>query len=68
MQGTHDWAKNLDQAFEDHGYLRSQADPQICSKLIGDKFTLISTWTDDVLGASSTAKGEDFAHNPGRVY
>ena len=40
-----------------------RADPQIHSKLIGDEFTLTSTWTDDVLGASSTTEGEEIAKN-----
>jgi len=58
MQGAHDWAENLNKTFEGHGYYRSKADPQIRSRVLRDEFTLTSTWTDDVLEASSTIKGE----------
>ena len=61
MQGAHDWAKNLDKTFERHGYYKSHADPQIRSKVHDDELTLTSTWTDDVLGASSTLEGECLA-------
>jgi len=61
MQGAHDWAQNLDKMFEGHGYYRSKADPQICSRVQNDKFTLTSTWTDDILGVSSTLEGETLA-------
>jgi len=63
IQGAHDWAKNLDQTFEGHGYYRSRADPQIRSRVLDDKLTLTSTWTDDVLGAFLTIKGENLAKN-----
>ena len=58
MQGAHDQTQNLDKTFEGHGYYRSKADPQICSRVQNDEFTLTSTWTDDILGASSTLEGE----------
>jgi len=61
MQGAHDWAKNLDRTFEGHGYYRSRADPQIRSRVTENELTLTSTWTDDVLGASSTLEGETLA-------
>ena len=61
MQGAHDWAENLDKAFDGHGYYKSYADPQIPSRVINDEFTLTSTWTDDILGASSTIEGEQMA-------
>lgn len=61
MQGTHDWAENLDKTFESHSFYKSKADPQICSRVYGDEFTVTSTWTDDVLGASSTVEGENLA-------
>jgi len=47
--------------FEGHGYYRSKADPQICSRVQNDKFTLTSTWTDNILGASSTLERETLA-------
>ena len=61
MQGAHDWAENLDKTFEGHGYYKLRADPQIRSRVYGDEFTLTSTWTDDILGASSTVEGENLA-------
>lgn len=58
MQGAHDWAQNLDRTYEGHGYYKSKADLQIRSKVEDDEFTITSTWTDDVLRASSTKSGE----------
>jgi len=58
MQGAHDWAENLNKMFEGHGYYRSSADPQIHSKVIDDELTITSTWTDDILGVSSTLEGK----------
>jgi len=43
MQGAHDWAKNLDKIFEGHGYYKSQADPQIHSRVYDDELTLTLT-------------------------
>jgi hypothetical protein len=58
MQGAHDWAQNLERAYQGHGYYTSKADPQVRSRVAGDEITLTSTWTDDILGASSTKEGE----------
>ena len=61
MQGAHDWAENLDKTFEGHGYYKWRADPQIRSKVHDDELKITSTWTDDILGASSTVEGERLA-------
>ena len=61
MQGIHDWIENLDKTFEGHRYYKLRTDPQIQSKVHNDKLTLTSTWTNDVLGASSTLEGEYLA-------
>jgi len=61
MQGAHDWAKNLDKTFEGHGYYKSQADPQIRSRVYDDELTLTSIWTDNILGTSSTTEGKHLA-------
>jgi len=61
MQGAHDWATNLDRIFKEHGYYKSKADPQICSRIYDDELILMSTWTDDILDASSIIKGEVLA-------
>jgi hypothetical protein len=58
MQGAHDWAQNLERAYQGHGYYTSKADPQVRSHVAGDEITLTSMWTDDILGASSTKEGE----------
>ena len=58
MQGAHDWAENLDKTFEGHGFYKSRANPQIQSRIYDDELTVTSTWTDDILGASSTIEGE----------
>ncbi|KAF7762621.1 hypothetical protein Agabi119p4_9214 [Agaricus bisporus var. burnettii] len=47
--------------FEEGGvtsYYTSRADPQIRSRVVGDELTLTSTWTDDILGVSSTQAGK----------
>ena len=56
MQGTHDWAENLNRTFEGHGYYRSKADSQIRSRVIGDELMITSTWTNDILEASLTIR------------
>ena len=61
MQGAHDWTKNLDKTFEDHDFYKSRTDPQIHSRVYGNKLTLTFTQTDDVLGALSTIKGKNLA-------
>ena len=58
MQGAHDWAENLNRTFEGHEYYRSYADAQIRSRVFGEELTLTLTWTNDILGTSSTFKGE----------
>jgi hypothetical protein len=61
MQGAHDWAQTLSQTFKDYRYYSSKADSQIRSKVETDEITLTSTWTDDILGVSSTETGESKA-------
>jgi len=61
MQGAHNWAENLDKTFQGHGYDKSCTDPQIRSRVLNNKLTLISTWTNNILGTSSTAEGEKLA-------
>jgi hypothetical protein len=69
MQGAHDWAQTLSRTFKSHGYYSSRADAQIRSKVEDDEITLTSTWTDDILGASSTETGEILAKEQlGRIY
>jgi len=56
MQSAHNWAENLNKTFEEHGYYKSHADPQIWSKVHDNELTITSTWTDDILGALSTVE------------
>jgi len=60
MQGAHDWAITLDctYTYTKHGYYTSKADSQVRSKVVNGELTLTTTWTDDVLGASTTPAGE----------
>jgi len=63
MQGAYDWTQNLNRRFEGYRYYKSKANPQICSHVFGNKFMLISTWTDNILGVSSTLEGKTLAKN-----
>jgi len=58
MQGAHDWAITLNRTYTEHGYYTSKADSQVRSKVVNRELTLTTTWTDDVLGASTTPAGE----------
>jgi len=44
--------------FEEYGYYRSSTNSQIHSKVIDDELTITSTWTDNILGVSSTLERE----------
>ncbi|KIJ23037.1 hypothetical protein M422DRAFT_196412 [Sphaerobolus stellatus SS14] len=57
MFGGYDWADDLENSYEGLGYYQSLADPCIHSRYIDEEYTLTSTYTDDVFGASSTEKG-----------
>ena len=53
MQGTYDWFYLLDNAFAGLSYYQSKADSCIHSHFINSKYTLTSTHTDNVFGAST---------------
>jgi hypothetical protein len=57
MQGAYDWFYLLDDAFAALGYYQSKADSCVQSRLINGEYTLTSTHTDDVFGASTTEEG-----------
>ena len=61
MQGVCNWAENLNKTFEGHNFYKSRADPQICSRVYSDEFSLTFTQTDNILGISSTVEGENLA-------
>ena len=55
MQGTYDWFGQLDNAFASLSYYQSNS--CVCSCLINNEYTITSTHTDNVFGASTTADG-----------
>ena len=57
MQAAFDFQVQMSSAYEALGYYKSLADPCVHSQVNGDEFTLTSTYTDDVFGASSTKAG-----------
>jgi hypothetical protein len=52
MQGAHDWYEMLAGTYDKLGYSTSQADPCVRYKKEGNRYTLTSTYTGDVFGAS----------------
>ena len=44
-------------AYEALGYYKSIANPCVHSRVNGNEYTVTSTYTDDVFGASSTEEG-----------
>ena len=57
MQAGHTWWHELDKTYTDLGYERSRVDESVRSRRVGDELTLLSTYTDDVTGASSSVAG-----------
>ena len=57
MQGGHNWWYNLDQAYNNLGYLASRADGCVQYKRHGGEHTITDNYNDDVLGASTTEEG-----------
>ncbi|KAG6847503.1 hypothetical protein C0991_001783 [Blastosporella zonata] len=61
MQGGYDWWQNLDKAFRDLKYIASRANSCVRYKRIGNKHTIIDTYNDNLLGASTTIEGAEAA-------
>jgi hypothetical protein len=57
MQAGHTWWHELDKTYTDLGYARSRVDELVRSRRVGDELTLLSMYTDDVTGASSSVAG-----------
>ena len=57
MQAGHTWWHELDGMHTDLGYIRSQVDESVHSRRVGSELTLLSTYTNDVTGASTTTAG-----------
>lgn len=57
MQGSHDWQDTLGKGYEEDGYIASKADPCVRYRRIDDEYTLSTTYSDGVNGASSTEDG-----------
>lgn len=54
MAGAHDWEQELSTTYNATGYYQSKADPCVRHRVINGKYTLNVTYTDDVVGGSST--------------
>ena len=54
MAGAHDWEKELSGTYDALGYYQSKADPCVRHRVVNGEYTLNVTYTDDVIGGSST--------------
>jgi Reverse transcriptase (RNA-dependent DNA polymerase) len=61
MDGATNWFEALDEEMSELGYYQSKADPSVCSRHADSKVTITSTYTDDVMGISSTTAGAKLA-------
>ncbi|GAW10063.1 retrotransposon Ty1-copia subclass [Lentinula edodes] len=52
MQGSHDWQQTLAAGYKEDGYTSSQADPCVRWRRQNGKYTITSTYGDDVLGGA----------------
>ncbi|GAW10056.1 retrovirus-related pol polyprotein [Lentinula edodes] len=52
MQGSHDWQETLAAGYKEDGYTSSQADPCVRWRRQNGKYTITSTYGDDVLGGA----------------
>jgi hypothetical protein len=54
MAGAHDWEEELSGTYDALGYYQSLADPCVRHRVIDGQYTLNVTYTDDVIGGSTT--------------
>ena len=54
MQGGHDWYETLSTTFNQLGYITSRADPCVQIKKVNGDYTVTTTYTDDIFGASNS--------------
>ncbi|GAW04991.1 retrotransposon unclassified [Lentinula edodes] len=67
MQGAHDWGDTLSLAYEEDGYTKSKADPCIHWRRENGKYTITSTYGDDVCGGASDKEAKEKAlHDLGK--
>ena len=57
MQAAFDFQKQISGAYKALGYCKSITDPCVHSRVNGNKFTVTSTYTDDVFGTSLMEEG-----------
>ncbi|KAF5374517.1 hypothetical protein D9615_009035 [Tricholomella constricta] len=57
MDGAHNWWKTLDAEMTQLGYVKSRADQSVRWRKQEEEITVTCTYTDDVIGISSTADG-----------
>jgi hypothetical protein len=58
MAGAHDWEDELSGTYDALGYYQSLADPCVRHRIIDGQYTLNVTYTDDVIGGSSSSAEE----------
>jgi hypothetical protein len=58
MAGAHDWEDELSSTYDALGYYQSRADPCVRHRVIDGRYTLNVTYTDDVIGGSSSHEEE----------
>jgi hypothetical protein len=61
MDGATNWFQALNEEMGELGYYQSKADPSVRSHHADGEVTITSTYTDDVMGISSTTAGAEVA-------
>ena len=61
MQGAYDWETELSKSYDALGYYQSRADPCVRHRHINGQYTITCTYTDDVLGGSTSKDEEEKA-------
>ena len=58
MVGAHDWEQELSSTYDTLRYYQLKADPCVQHRMVNREYTLNVTYTDNVIGGSSTWKEE----------
>ena len=59
MDGVANWWETLDRDMLELGYCQSRADPLVHSRHVDDEITIMSTYTNNMTGISSTKEGAE---------
>lgn len=57
MQGSYDFQGEMSSSYKSLGYYKSLANPCVHSCILNEEYTITSTYTDDILSASSMEEG-----------